>query len=91
MRLLLDTMVLIWAAQRPARLSRRATQAIRRPGRSLLVSAISLSEISIKNWRGKLNIPGAEIRQALDDVDIRVLPYTEEHAWRLFGPGLAPH
>ena len=89
MRLLLDTMVLIWAAQRPARLSRRATQAIRRPGRSLLASA--LSEISIKNRRGKLNIPEAEIRQALDDVDIRVLPYTEEHAWRLFGPGLAPH
>jgi PIN domain nuclease of toxin-antitoxin system len=86
MRLLLDTMVLIWADQRPARLSRRAARAIRTSGRSLLVSALSLSEI-IKNRSGKLNVPEAELRSVLEDLDIRILPYTEEHAWRLFGLG----
>jgi PIN domain nuclease of toxin-antitoxin system len=74
MGLLLDTMVLIWADQRPARLSRRAARAIRTSGRSLLVSALSLSEIAIKNRSGKLNVPEAELRPVLEDLDVRILP-----------------
>ena len=78
-------MVLIWAARRPERLSRRAARAIRTPGRALEVSALSLSEIVIKNRSGKLNVPEADLRQLLDDLNIRILPYTEDHAWKLFG------
>ena len=85
MRLLIDTMVLLWAAQNPARLSRRAARALRTPGRALELSALSLSEIAIKNRTGKLNMPEADLRQALDELEVRVLPYTREHALKLFG------
>jgi PIN domain nuclease of toxin-antitoxin system len=84
-RLLIDTMVLIWAARKPARLSRRAAQAIRVPGHVLELSALSLSEIAIKNKSGKLDLPEADLLKALEDLDIHILPYTREHASRLFG------
>lgn len=85
MRLLLDTMALICLAQTPSRLSRRAARAVKRPGCILELSALSLSEIAIKNRSGKLDMPEADLLQALDDLDIRILPYTREHALRLFG------
>jgi len=78
-------MVLIWAARKPARLSRRAAQAIRVPGYVLELSALSLSEIAIKNKSGKLDLPEADLLKALEDLDIHILPYTREHAFRLFG------
>src|SRR5215472_18001848 len=85
MRFLIDTMVLIWMAQTPSRLSRRAARAIQKPGRILELSALSLSEIAIKNRTGKLAIPEADVHEALADLDVRILPYTREHAFRLFG------
>jgi len=84
-RFLLDTVVLIWAAQRPARLSRRAARVIRDARHALELSALSVSEIAIKNRSGKLNLPEADVRETLADLDIRILPYTREHAFRLFG------
>jgi PIN domain nuclease of toxin-antitoxin system len=84
-RLLIDTMVLLWAAQNPARLSRRAARALRTPGRTLELSVLSLSEIAIKNRTGKLNMPEADLLQALAELEVRVLPYTREHALKLFG------
>ena len=50
----------------------------------LELSAISLAEIAIKASIGKLAISDSIVRQALEDLDIRVLPYTAEHALRLF-------
>ena len=85
MRFLLDTMVLIWAAQRPARLSRRAQRVIRDSRHVLELSALSVSEIAIKNRSGKLTVPEADIHETLADLDIRILPYTRAHAFRLFG------
>jgi PIN domain nuclease of toxin-antitoxin system len=83
-RLLVDTMVLIWSARKPARISRRAMHAMQKPSSALELSALSLSEIAIKNQGGKLNLPEADLEQTLADLDIRVLPYTREHAMRLF-------
>ena len=85
MRFLIDTMVLIWAAQEPSRLSGRAARAIRKPDRILELSALSLSEIAIKNRSGKLNIPEPDIHVTLRDLEVRILPYTREHAFALFG------
>jgi PIN domain nuclease of toxin-antitoxin system len=85
MRFLIDTMVLICMAQTPSRLSRRAARAIQKSGRILELSALSLSEIAIKNRSGKLNIPEADVHETLADLDIRILPYTREHALKLFG------
>jgi PIN domain nuclease of toxin-antitoxin system len=84
-RFLIDTVVLILMAQTPSRLSRGALRAIQRPGRILELSALSLSEIAIKSRRGKLEIPKADVEKTLADLDIRVLPYTREHAMKLFG------
>jgi len=84
-RLLLDTAVLIFAVQSPERLSKRASAALRNPGNILELSAVSLAELAIKASIGKLAISDAVVRQAIEDLDIRVLPYTAEHALRLFG------
>jgi PIN domain nuclease of toxin-antitoxin system len=84
-RLLIDTMVLIWAARAPVRLSRRAERAITASSNVLELSALSLSEVAIKNRNGKLNLPQADLEKTLEDLDVRILPYTREHALELFG------
>ncbi len=85
MRLLLDTAVLIYAVESPERLSKRASAALRNPENILELSAVSLAELAIKASIGKLAVSEAVARQAVEDLDIRVLPYTFEHALRLFG------
>lgn len=84
MRLLLDTAVLIYAVESPERLSKRSTSIIRNPSNILELSSISLAEIAIKAAIGKLMISDAVVKQAIEELDIRVLPYTAEHALRLF-------
>ena len=84
LRLLLDTAVLIYAVESPQRLSKRAAAALQNPENILELSAISLAEIAIKAALGKLRLSAAIARQAVQDLDIRTLPYTAEHAFRLF-------
>jgi PIN domain nuclease of toxin-antitoxin system len=55
-----------------------------RTGMVLEISAISLSEIAIKRATGKLNLREEDVLGGLADLNIRVLPYTAAHAWRLF-------
>jgi PIN domain nuclease of toxin-antitoxin system len=83
-RLLLDTAVLIYAIQAPERLSLRADVALRSPQNALELSAISLSEIAIKSAVGKLKISAEDAREGAEGLGIRILPYTAEHAFRLF-------
>jgi PIN domain nuclease of toxin-antitoxin system len=80
----LDTAVLIYAVESPERLSKRSTSIIRNPSNILELSSISLAEIAIKAAIGKLMISDAVVKQAIEELDIRVLPYTAEHALRLF-------
>jgi PIN domain nuclease of toxin-antitoxin system len=83
-RLLLDTAVLIFAVEAPDRLSRRAAAALKNPENVRELSSISLAEIAVKSSLGKLGISAPLARQALDDLDVRVLPFTSDHAFRLF-------
>jgi PIN domain nuclease of toxin-antitoxin system len=83
-RVLLDTAILIWAVESPARLTRRATAALESTDNILELSAVSLSEIAIKRARGKLKLSASDTQQALKDLDIRILPYAAEHAFFLF-------
>jgi PIN domain nuclease of toxin-antitoxin system len=83
-RLLLDTVTLIFAVVSPERLTRRATGILQNTENILELSAISLSEIAVKAARGKLKFSAADTRQALEDLDIRILPYTANHAFFLF-------
>jgi PIN domain nuclease of toxin-antitoxin system len=84
-RLLLDTAVLIYAVESPERLSKRAAAALKNAHNVLELSTISLAEIAIKAAVGKLKLSPATVRQAIQDLDIRTLPYTAEHAFELFG------
>jgi PIN domain nuclease of toxin-antitoxin system len=83
-RLLLDTAVLIYAVESPERLSKRATSALKNPANVLELSAVSLAEIAIKAALGKLRLSAAIARQAVQDLDLRILPYTADHAFNLF-------
>src|SRR3954451_10892378 len=84
MRVLLDTAVLIFAAEAPERLSKRAYAALRGMDDIREFSAASLTEIAIKNTLGKLKMPAEIVRQAMRDMLVRVLPFTADHAYRLF-------
>lgn len=84
MRLLLDTAVLIYAIGSPEHLSKRAASALRNPDNILELSSVSLVEIAIKATLGKLPITEAIARQSVEELSIRVLPYTAEHAFQLF-------
>jgi len=83
-RLLLDTAILIYAVESPERLSKRATAVLENSENVLELSAISITEIAIKASLGKLKLTAAIARQAVQDLDVRVLPYTAEHAYELF-------
>ena len=85
MRILLDTAAQIFAVESTHQLSKRAAAALQDPDNLLELSAVSLVELAIKTSLGKLSIPEHVARQALEDLDLRVLPYTAEHAFRLFG------
>jgi PIN domain nuclease of toxin-antitoxin system len=83
-RLLLDTAIFIFAVESPERLSKRAVAAVENPANILELSTVSLAEIAIKTALGKLRISSEIARQAIEDLGIRTLPYTAEHALRLF-------
>jgi len=84
LRLLLDTAVFIFAVESPRRLSSRAAAVLRNPGNVRELSSVSLAEIAIKATLGKLKISAEDARQAIRDMDIHILPFTADHAFRLF-------
>lgn len=83
-RVLLDTAILIYAVESPERLTKRATTILENAENVLELSAISLSEIAIKRALGKLRLSADVARQAVADLNIRILPYTADHAFQLF-------
>src|ERR1700690_1075016 len=84
MRVLLDTAVFIFSVEAPERLSKRAYAALERAGNVREISSISLTEIAIKNTLGKIKMPAEIVRQAMQAMMVRTLPFTAEHAYRLF-------
>ena len=84
MRVLMDTAVLIFSIESPERLSKRAAATLANPENIRELSSISLAEIAVKANLGMLNIPAEMARQAIQDMEIHILPYTADHAFRLF-------
>jgi PIN domain nuclease of toxin-antitoxin system len=84
MRLLLDTVTFIWAASAPDRLSRAAMSALRKGTAVREISVVSLTEIAVKQTRGKLTFSKADAMAGVADLRLRILPYAAEHAFRLF-------
>jgi PIN domain nuclease of toxin-antitoxin system len=84
LRVLLDTAVLIFSIESPGRLSKRALGVLANAENTRELSSISLTEVAIKKSLGKLNISAENARQAIQDMDVRILPFNAEHAFRLF-------
>jgi PIN domain nuclease of toxin-antitoxin system len=84
MRFILDTVTFIWAVRTPERLSRAAAAALRKATAVREISVVSLTEIAIKQTSGKLTFGKADAMAGVADLRLRVLPYSAEHAFRLF-------
>ena len=82
MKLLLDTHLLLWAASAPDRLSPAALALIEDPDNSLMFSAASLWEITIKQGLGRsdLQIDPRLLRRGLIDNGYIELSITSDHA-----------
>jgi PIN domain nuclease of toxin-antitoxin system len=83
-RLLLDTATFIWAVASPERISSKAMRSMQNSQARLEFSAVSLSEIAIKQALGKLDFSPNDVRVGIADLQLRVLPYTADHAYHLF-------
>lgn len=79
MQVLLDTCALLWLVGDPARLSVRARAALESAETEAYVSAISGFEISVKQRKGKLELPLPPrewLAQAFAAYSLRELPIT---------------
>jgi PIN domain nuclease of toxin-antitoxin system len=83
MQMLLDTAVLVFAVEAPERLSKRVAAVLQNRENVFELSPVSLVEIAIKTTLGKLAVSADIARQAIADLDIRALPFTVQHAFRL--------
>jgi len=81
-KLLLDTHLLIWAAESAARVPRRARSLMSAPGNELLFSVASLWEIAIKSKlnRRDFQVDPHVLRRGLIDNGYQELPIFSEHA-----------
>ena len=84
MRLLLDTVTFIWAINSPERISRKAMSALQSHAALREISSISISEIAIKQARQKLSLEVSDVARGIQDLQLRILPYTADHALNLF-------
>lgn len=85
MRVLLDTQILIRALLEDERaLSPKIRKVLIAPQTDRLVSAVSLTEIAIKQSIGKLEATRRNVEATMADLALTLLPYTSQHALRLF-------
>jgi PIN domain nuclease of toxin-antitoxin system len=86
MRLLLDTHVLLWWHDQPARLTATASSAIKDLGNDVFLRVVNGWEIQIKAQLGKLTLP-KPLRVLLQEEQatngFRLLPVTLEHVYAL--------
>ena len=82
MRLLLDTHVALWAITDDPRLSEQARELISSPRNNVVVSAVSVWEISIKHAlaRGDMPVSGYEALEYFYAAGYQLLDVTPEHA-----------
>jgi PIN domain nuclease of toxin-antitoxin system len=82
MKLLLDTQLLLWAAEAPARLSAAARKLMNEAGNDLMFSAASFWEIAIKRGLGRndFRIDPRLLRRGLLDNDYTELQVGSDHA-----------
>jgi len=82
LKLLLDTHLLLWAANEPEKLSAKAVSLMSNPEHQLIFSAASIWEIAIKNSLGRADfeVDTRLLRRGLLDNDYTELTITSAHA-----------
>jgi PIN domain nuclease of toxin-antitoxin system len=85
MRVLLDTQVMVHAYIGEVPLSRKVYALLSGSEAIPVISAVSIMEIAMKHDAGKLKMGPAETRQAIRDLRLQVIPFTSDHALRLYG------
>jgi len=82
LKLLLDTHLLLWAANEPEKLSAKAVSLMSNPEHQLFFSAASIWEIAIKNSLGRADffVDGRLLTRGLLDSDYAELAITSAHA-----------
>lgn len=82
MKFLIDTHLLIWAANEPEKLSNKAVSLMANPEHELLFSAASIWEVAIKNGLGRddFKVDARLLRRGLLDNDYTELAITSAHA-----------
>lgn len=88
MKLLLDTHILLWAFEDGAELSPTARDLLANETNEIVVSAVSIWEISIKsalrrNGRRAFSWSAAEVLQRCLDTNVQLLPVLPTHAVRV--------
>lgn len=83
MRLLVDTHVILWGYNEPARISRAALAAITSAQNECFVSLASLWEIAIRARKGRLSAPDDLPEQIRANPQLKLLGITAEHTWRV--------
>jgi PIN domain nuclease of toxin-antitoxin system len=84
MRLLLDTVTFLFALESSHHISRTAMSALDNAANVRELSVVSLAEIALKNAIGKLTINREDVIAAIEDLQLKILPCTADHALRLF-------
>ncbi len=82
-RALLDTQVLV-KAYLAEDLPKRVLSILANPETDRIISVISVMEIAVKTAKGKLSMPEANVRQAITDLRLTIIPFAPKHAYRLF-------
>lgn len=85
MKLLLDTHALLWWLADDSQLGRKARELVEDPGNDVLVSMVSLWEISVKTRIGKLEADIAEITNAVQQEGFNLLDIGIAHLLTLAG------
>lgn len=86
MKILLDTHVFIWIDTKPACVSAEVQSAMDDPDFEVLLSVVSLWEITVKQSIGKLKLNRAlsdAVKHIQDASGLVILPVTQEHVWPL--------
>jgi len=85
MRYLLDTHILLWFFEEPARLSEQDKSIILDPDSEIYVSIASAWEVAIKISKGNLDLIGglAEFYKIIDYNALEILPVKREYLSRL--------
>ncbi len=71
MKLLLDTHTVLWLLSEPELLPARVLDAVMSPTNTLLLSIVSLWEMTIKSAKGSLRLPAANIDMVAAEVQVR--------------------